>query len=216
MTHFMKRQLQAIFLLIILSFFSCNENECKDRTMCGLTPIDVSYFGKFPTGCLWIYRSFGEEDKTDSVYFYNYKETRYEQGEPSCTNGMGYHMRISSNHLGYNQYSFQNFVCEARTFLFYIWDSIYSKQVEFTSDSEKYEGATILSSLTIPTRDTLIMPSEDTLKIPPFDTILVPSTEIYHNVLYKDNLWLASEVGIIKFISPETQDTFFLQKIYTF
>ena len=151
-----------------------------------------------------------------SIVLYDYTETRHDSGEPQCTHGIGTLMKIKSNYFGYDHCSFVNFICETRKFSIYTESRGERKEIAFKSEftSEQYEGAVVLDSLIIPTIDTLITPSIDASRISAFDTILVPSMKIYHNVLYKDNLWFAPEVGIIKFVSPVTKSSFYLHRIH--
>ena len=222
---------------MVLFFVSCKDEECKNKTLCGMTPADVSYFGMYRPDYWHTYISFVKERETDNLYPIDslylrdsslclylmdslftskFTETRYNSGESECTHGIGTHMKISSHYFGYDHCGFQNFVCETRNFSMYTYDSIKMKEVAFKSQSmsEQYEGATVLNIMSIPTIDTLIIPSADTLKVPAFDTVLISSRKTYQNVLYKDNLWFAPEVGIIKFVSIVTNDTFYLHEFH--
>jgi len=195
----MKKIIIFIFLYSVIILSSCIE-KCVNPDFYSPSETSLLYFKVFDEGNSWTYIN-QDGTKTDSLFLKYERPYRNDGMILNTTVCLAFYERVTILHSLY--LSRQQYIqCFFSTFS----DSGIGK-TSFTFRDGNPRGL-FANFIFVNQTDTF----EANILI--IDSIDLPNGNRYYNVINHNNLWIAPNVGLIKFISYNERDTFYLNTFY--
>jgi len=193
----MKNLIVILIVAFIYVFSGCYK--CKNIDYCPPPDSAVTYFGAYAEGAYWIYYN-QDSTKIDSVYITDYEMKREGESTVKCISW------------------------DAKTFLLNS-DFIIDNSIEVKISNGGYcERNHAIFTFTLPINYRICIATENenvlqdgcgtTHEIKLLEKYqLKNNTIIYENVIqYDDRYWFAEEIGLIKYITHDNFDTFYVHQ----